>query len=506
MSSFNFSGWFSQVPNLFTGRTYTFSNRSDSISVRQEGSLAHSCADNSRARCIDTGVEFDLRRLRLGAESGGLVTLEALEALERESCIATHAGSHINIARCYGTLVENQGTEHCRLLLCDPCSMDLAAHLRSSGGELGAHVVAELGEQLALGLRHLHSVEILCGSVTAQGVLLGHDGKWKLLGQPAAAAELPCSIEKWRQRFLETAKSNSVAHSLPPEARTSSREAPAKEKHEVSNSLVSLTLDIWMLGALLAEVLAGIDARGIGGARDGNAVLATTEEVLLCPLASRLWMLLHWLLATEPWQRPWSRRLVDIMHSLTQWWPQDLLIEMPEYARFHCQGMAAASARRLCFAGIAAQEGMNRSCVAGLPLEVLRRSLSDTSFVDQLCENCGLEPAEENILIAQQKDATAPAPSLLKVQAAPPLVINAPTESLCSSKHGSPGGFHTDESTDEGSASGDDSTQDGDRGSGSRRRLSSWSTTKWSDDEVDCVTHISAGCPKARQRRPITSK
>lgn len=445
------------MPTVFTNQ-YTFRREEDSISVREEHALSHSGVAVSRARCTETGVEFDLRRLRLGAESGGLVMLAKLEALERESRIAMAAGGHPHIVRCHATLVENLGTDHSRLFLCDPCCVDMATHLKAHGGALHAESVAEIGQQLSLGLRHLHSLDILCGSITPNGVLLGCDGKWKLNGQLGAAAELPCSLEEWRLRYV--ASSSQQLPPLPPEARPPEAghkllSSGQKLLEEAALGDVTPALDIWMLGALLAGALQGVDACGIGGARSGNAVLAASEEVLLCPLAARLWMLIHWLLATESVQRPWTRRLVTLVHSLSEWLPQDLLIEMPEYARFHCQGMAAAAARKLAFAGLAAAGGMNRSCVAGLPLELLRRSLADPSDVDQLCENCGLDVGE---YAGAAEDNERSAPSLLLVLSMPALVSFEAELKVEETLGRSPSRGGSDASTDEGSASGDDST------------------------------------------------
>lgn len=458
-SGFQFSGWLAgvrtQVPSFFAGRHYMFHCEECSVSVQEEHVLTHSSGSTSRARCSKTGVEFDLRRLRIGAEAGGLITLAMLEALERESQLAMHAGSHPHIVRCHASIFDNLGTEHCRLLLCDASCSSLSAHVDAHGGALPMESVLEIGQQLALGLRHLHSLDILCGDVTSQSVLLGCDGKWKLLGELGSAAELPCSMEEWHDR--RTASSSSDAHLLlPPEARAVIGSSGHHSPHEEASATAAL--DIWMLGALLARVVAGIDDRGIGSARAGHAVLAATEEVLLCPVAARFWMLLHWLLATEPLQRPWSRRLVAVIHSLAEWCPQDLLIEMPEYARFHCQGMASAAARRLAFAGIGGMGG-KRSCAAGLPLEVLRQSMADPSDVDELCVNCGLELADYPTM----QDNTPDIPSLVPAATlCAEMMLLETTDGLCNSHHS---GFQTDESTDEGSISGGDSTEESDRGS-----------------------------------------
>lgn len=489
-SGFSFSGWLAgvrtQVPGLFAGRTYTFNSEECAISVQEEHVLSHSNGAVSRARSSETGVEFDLRRLRTGSESGGLVTLAMLQALERESELAAQAGSHPHIVRCHASLVENIGAEHCRLLLRDPCVEDLAAHLNLHGGALPAESVAEIGQHLALGLRHLHGENVVCGSVSAHSVLLGCDGKWKLLGELSAAAELPCSMEEWRLRRIASTAPGGQPLLLPPEARVAAGGGHQRE--------VTFGLDIWMLGALLALALQGVEDRGIGGARAGNAVLAAAEDVLLCPLSARLWMLLHWLLATEPLQRPQTRRLVEIMHTLEGWCPQNLLIEMPEYARFHCHGMAMAGARRLAFADVA-RAGLNRSCTAGLPLEVLRQSMANAHYVDLLCENCGLELGEYP---APPEDSALDVPDLLQVLCAPSSCIEAALvatneELYITTKQMRPSspGFQTDDSTDDGSASGEDSSVESD--------------LAYEQCNLDAPPLLPKGTIVVRQRRRTTS-
>ena len=51
------------------------------------------------------------------------------------------------------------------------------------GGTLPVDEVVDLGQQLAFGLGHLHSVQILCGSVSPTGVFRGYDGLFKLGSQ-----------------------------------------------------------------------------------------------------------------------------------------------------------------------------------------------------------------------------------------------------------------------------------------------------------------------------------
>jgi hypothetical protein len=454
---FSVHGFFAEVrmqmPSAFSGQLYTFETKDDdAVSVHVEGTLCHSFGIASRARCTSTGEEYDLRRLRLSAKSGALVTLEALEALERQSALAASAGSHLHIAKCHATIVENIGVEHCRLLLCAPCCMDLATHLRAHGNTLLTESVAELGEQLSLGLRHLHSLDVLCGSLTTKSILFGCDGKWKLLGDLRLAAALPVSMDEWRRRWLLLSSEEQPL--LPPEVHSNCAENEER-------AMVAFVQDIWMLGALLSNVLQGVDCRCIEGVRTGNAVLAASQDVLLCPYTARFWIMLHWLLAKEPSQRPSSRRLVDIMHSLVEFSPCDLLIEIPEYARFHCQSMATAAARNLAYASMA-MTGTNISCVAGLPLEVLRMSLLDSSAVDQLCENCGLDLGD----FPNLDTADIPIPSLVPMLLVPAPesrksveCMNIEKENQLRSRSSSASCLDADESTDEGNSSSDESNE-----------------------------------------------
>merc|ERR1719265_1945241 len=108
------------------------------------------------------------------------------------------------------------------------------------------------------------------------------------------------------------------------------------------------------------------------------------------------------------------------MHSLPDVSPHELLIEMPEYARFHCHSMAIAAARTLAYSSVAST-GANRSCVAGLPLEVLRMSLVDPTAVDQLCENCVFELGD----LPTTEDCSPEIPDLVPVLSVPPIDVEA---------------------------------------------------------------------------------
>lgn len=458
---FSLTGLFAEVrlqaPSVFSGQSYTFETEDGAISVHMEAALPHSFGIATRARCTLTGLEFDLRRLRISAKAGTMVTLEALEALERQSDLAASAGSHLHIVRCHAALVENIGVEHCRLLLCTPCSIDLATHLRAQGNALVVDAVAELGEQLSLGLRHLHSFGIICGSLTKQNVLFGCDGKWKLLGDLRLATKLPVCVDEWRKRWILLPSDEQP--SLPPEVH------PSDVVDAEPRAVVACSLDIWMLGSLLANVLAGVDCRCISRARTGNAILAASQEALLCACTTRVWMLLHWLLAREPSQRPTSRRLVHIIYSLMEFSPYELLIEMPEYARFHCQSMATAAARNLAYACMS-KAGTNISCAAGLPLEVLRMSLDDSSAVDQLCRNCGLELGELSSIVEEEPSVPSLVP-LLSVPTSSTLKCTEfmnPEDDFLRPRSSTGFWIDSDESTDAGNSSSDESNISGNRG------------------------------------------
>jgi hypothetical protein len=139
--------------------------------------------------------------------------------------------------------------------------------------------------------------------------------------------------------------------------------------------------------------------------------------------------------------------------------PQDLLIEMPEHARFHCEGMVTAAARKLAYSSFATM-GSNRTCAVGLPLEILRMSMADPSAVDQLYQNSGLEIAELPVADEGQPEV----PTLVPIPCQPDKdpcgsdddCINEDKKPR--SRSSSVCGLDTDESTDAGSTSEEDST------------------------------------------------
>jgi len=374
--------------NALMGSDYRFPTDQGLIIVHEEGPLAHLGA-TVRARCTTSGREYDLRRLRAGANAGGLVALEALEALEREASLSMKAGVHSHTLRFRASLIENTGGTHCRLLLCDPCSADLRAYLSMRSDKLPASEVAELGQQLAFGLGHLHNVNILYGSMTPTGVVLGRDGLWKL-ADFNRSAELPLTAAEWQSQCAGSGQPLEKVDEIPPEARGSSSTDMWPEA------------DVWLLGHLLAVLLLN-EANGdvAPGVEKGSTMLAATIAALEEPLVARFWLLLHWLLAVEPADRPNANETAALVSTVAQAHPQEMLEEMPPAARCHCGNVALAAARQLAVdeavaaAAGAAEHGRLVRRLSGLPLAELRRELADTSRVDRLCGNCGIELDED---------------------------------------------------------------------------------------------------------------
>lgn len=392
--SASWSAWISdlaRVPgdtyNSWIGSDYRFPSKEGLLIVHEEGAVGH-LGDTVRARSTTSGKEYDLRRLRAGANAGGLVTLEALEALEREATLAMKAGVHAHTLRCYASLIENVGGSHCRLLLCGACSTNLSAYLAARDQRLQPTEVADIGQQLAFGLGHLHSLGILFGGMEPAGILYGYDGNWKL-GSFQRSAEMPITALEWQSQCSGAGQPADVVGDIPPEARGAGDADMWPEA------------DIWLLGRFLAALLlkqAGGEVTG--GAEKGSTMLSATTATLQEPLQARFWLLLHWLLATAPSDRPNANECAALIGTVGQSNPQEMLEEMPPSARQHCSSVAVAAARQLAVdeavkAAVDVSEQDRLVCrLAGLPLAELRKELQDTSRVDLLCENCGVRPQE----------------------------------------------------------------------------------------------------------------
>jgi len=347
-----------ETPWSWFGSELRFGTSEGSIRVREE-----SRGPRGRARCSVSGSEYDLRRLvaRPAAVSGH-VSLEALESVQREAELSERAGKHPNIVRCHGILVQNVGAAHCKLLLCEPCASDLSQHVASKGGTLLAGELADLGQQLAMGLSHLHSFGMLYGSLAASGVLRGSlDGLWKL-GDFSRAAALPVAASEWRSR------SGAKPCEAPPEARGGTDDALKPEA------------DVWLLASLVLATLCA--------AKPGDAFFALAPERLLDSAVARLWLLLQWLLAEAPEARPSAGEAAALLGTAMLTPPEELLEEMPRPERRRCAGAALAAARQHA-AEAAAAEGNSPSKLADLPLERLRHFAAPQ--VDQILENCGVD-------------------------------------------------------------------------------------------------------------------
>uniref|UniRef100_A0A7S4QGR4 Protein kinase domain-containing protein n=1 Tax=Alexandrium monilatum TaxID=311494 RepID=A0A7S4QGR4_9DINO len=373
--------------SAWVGNEYRFPSDQGLIVVHEEGPAGRS-GSSTRARCTTSGKEYDLRRLRAGADAGGLVTLEALEALEREAKLARKAGVHPHALRCHSALIENVGGSHCRLLLCDPCSTDLGAHLKAHDDKLRPSEIVQVGQHLAFGLGHLHSLSILFGSMMPAGIVRGHDGLWKL-GGFHRSAELPLTALEWRNQCVGAECAFGSLDEVPPEARV------------FSDADMWPEADVWLLGHLLAVMLLKEAGGAVThGAEKGSTVLSAPTTALEEPLVARMWVLLHWLLASEPSDRPNANESAALVSTVGEARPEEILEEMPPYARRHCTSVAVAAARQLAVdeavraAADTDEHDRLVRCLAGLPLSKLRKEIPDTSRVDRLCDNCGVQSEE----------------------------------------------------------------------------------------------------------------
>lgn len=379
--------------DAFTGRVHRFPSERGLLLVREESQFLPHLADTTvRARTED-GEEFDLRILRAGAAEGGFVTLAAVEAMEREPELMCRPTEHAHVVRCHASLTHNVGMLHCRLLLCDPCLGDLAAHTaQADRGELPAVEAAEVGQQLAFGLGHLHHAQILYGSIRPDGVLRGRDGFWKL-GSYSCAVQMPTYPYQWRAQCLQGRGDGPAAQDLPPELQRAASDQTA----------VAAETDVWFLGHLLAAITEGQNC-----ARDAlpasmhmsAASLVVPPSSLLEPVRASLWVLLHWLLADSPTARPCVGGSAAMLGTLLHTAPAELLEEMPEASRARCLATATAAARELALNEAMAQSpgkanprgrGELLDRLTNAPLEELRLVLDDPATVDRLCRNCGIE-------------------------------------------------------------------------------------------------------------------
>eukprot|EP00747_Dinoflagellata_sp_TGD_P168918 gnl/TRDRNA2_/TRDRNA2_196503_c0_seq1.p1 gnl/TRDRNA2_/TRDRNA2_196503_c0~~gnl/TRDRNA2_/TRDRNA2_196503_c0_seq1.p1 ORF type:complete len:530 (-),score=119.96 gnl/TRDRNA2_/TRDRNA2_196503_c0_seq1:95-1684(-) len=392
------AGWFADVSARSTGaivgalagRTFKFPSAQGLIVVNEEQSLAHLEGAATRARGCSgaghfAGEEFDLRRLRAGADEGGLVSLSALEALEREAELMVLAVGHRHVVGSHSTIIENENKVHCKMLLCDPTVGDLAALLAEHHYQLPAARAAEVCQQLVHGLGYLHRRQILGGpaALSPAGVLLGRDGLWKI-GDFSQATRLPMRLGEW-------------CHFLGDEVELEL--SPPEVQNGLGRDMEELTplTDMWLLGQLLATMILGD-----GKADDESwGVIAMSPQALLDPLTAYLWLLMNWLMATEVSERPGTHELAEHLSTekLAQMPVQALLAQMPQCLSRQCRDAATSAARQLALDEIVLAVSSNEHCevvdrFARASLAELCCALcssASTAKVHDLCVNCGIE-------------------------------------------------------------------------------------------------------------------
>merc|ERR1712048_989297 len=79
----------------------------------------------------------------------------------------------------------------------------------------------------------------------------------------------------------------------------------------------------------------------------GGTAIAASPQDLADPLFANLWLLLHWLLAPRPNERPAAYEAVALMSTAAWVEPRDLLDGMPNCVRQRCSRATKAAARQL---------------------------------------------------------------------------------------------------------------------------------------------------------------
>jgi len=357
------------------------------VEVKETQRLSHSAGVASRVLCTSTGSEYDLRQQSSASAE------RSVEDMRCEVECLRAAGKHPNIATLHAERFSHEARGlHCRLLLCDACSGDLATQLaRRRQDALEVTAVAELACQLSIGLAHLHANGILCGrhGLTPEGVLLGLDGYWKI-GNFSDALQLSHVVtmreDAWRLHWR-----GFHIEEVPPECR--------KQSQPTSG------LDLWLLGRLLAiSWLGRIKAKtSLIQQRDscGGTLVHVEPGLLLDSTAAHLWMLLHTLLAAEPSHRLSASEVARLCGNLSEVTADELLVQMPVGSRFHCSGFAATCARSVALKAVTALlvDDADRktalSTLLGLSLPRLREKLPEFGVaaedLERICDNCGID-------------------------------------------------------------------------------------------------------------------
>lgn len=318
------------------GRVHDFPSCKGLIKVVEEGALHHGGAKLlvSRAQLLG-GVKdtsYDLRRIRIGANGGGgLVELHDLLAIEREVDLMVKLPPHPHVTKCHAAATENMGREHCRLLLCDPCNMSLANHMRASGGSLPADEVCDVGHQIAQGLQFLHGHGIMSGVVSPNSVLRGIDNVWKI-GDLGRSTDVPVPVSEWREAHGGVCNKDE-----PPEV-----EAGFAGD---ASGVVTTAADLWMLGVLMA--IAALGKHPFEDSDTSKRIFTPPARLLLEPVRARLCILLQWLLQPNPGSRLESFEAAALLSAIKFTSAEELLQEMPEHVRIRVEDMIDGAARKL---------------------------------------------------------------------------------------------------------------------------------------------------------------
>lgn len=256
----------------------------------------------TKVRCTATNDEFIMKRIEMsmqcdsshGAGRGnpGLVSMEALEALAQRSDLIASLPQIPNLVKCHGVQADNHGKVPAKVVLMELCGESLKDIMGQEGMKSDdlLHVFRDVAE----GLLCLHTADlgaVVHGSLEPEHIFRDlKSGVWKLGSYGAVT------------RSSETAS------------------------------------DIWQLGVLLLTVLFGSTAFSIckGTSVDEVRDLIVSSLPFGRPCSNmegRLLVMIHWMLAAEPSQRPTAEQVVIALGKLGELPAPALALALPAQDR-----------------------------------------------------------------------------------------------------------------------------------------------------------------------------
>jgi AP2-associated kinase len=337
----------SSLEALSLTKKYQFKSNAGIQQVQDIGIVKETTSGSiSVARCVESKEIFALKRKICGGKNG-FVTLQELEDADAEARLLVQLPPHPNIIRCFGTSIENINTGHVKLMLLEYCDGGtLAEYLGDkAAGDMPDYECLEVMTHMSRALHHLHSQELPTEhlGITPEHIAWSHtDNQWKLLDFGTCVIKRVANESTDQVETPDDEIRDVIKNAVP-----SIADRPPEAQDASPYPLSPLEIDIWMLGLVLFQCMFSKKPFRFDAESGLKQILDVPGWAAMTPAGGKLCILLHWMLAPNPRNRPSAFKLTSMLDKWGKLKPLSIVGQAPMDVREAVKETLRAVERRI---------------------------------------------------------------------------------------------------------------------------------------------------------------